>query len=82
MILHPDTDLVQLDRALETLNWVISHIYNSGILAEQLHPRHGDSLSATPLVWSHSVYIETVLAYLKRKTELKSPIDPSLIHEL
>lgn len=82
MIRHPDTDLVQLERALETLDWVISHIYNSGILAEQLHPKHGDSLSATPLVWSHSVYIETVLAYLKRKTELKSPIDPSLIHEL
>jgi oligosaccharide amylase len=45
------------------LEWVVSHMYPSGILAEQLDPYTGESLSATPLAWSHAVYIELVLKY-------------------
>lgn len=52
------------------LSWVLSHQYLSGIFAEQLDPYDGSSLSATPLVWSHAVYVETVVLYLKKKTEL------------
>jgi GH15 family glucan-1,4-alpha-glucosidase len=52
------------------LQWVNQHRYPSGVLAEQLNPYTGQSLSATPLVWSHAVFIETVLLYLKRKKEL------------
>jgi len=54
----------------DILSWVLSHQYDSGIFAEQLNPYDGASLSATPLVWSHAVYIETILLYLKRKTDL------------
>ena len=55
-----------------TINWVAEKMYASGILAEQLHSSTGRSLSATPLVWSHSVYVELILAYLKKKQELES----------
>jgi GH15 family glucan-1,4-alpha-glucosidase len=46
------------------MTWVASHMYPSGVLAEQLNPYTGESLSATPLVWSHAVYVETVMQYL------------------
>lgn len=55
----------------EVINWVLSHVYKSGILAEQLNPYTLESLSATPLVWSHAVYVETMLSYLKRKKDLE-----------
>jgi oligosaccharide amylase len=57
--------------AKSIFDWVISHTYPSGVLAEQLNPYTGYSLSATPLVWSHAVYIETILLFLKRKKELE-----------
>jgi len=81
-MLHPDTRLTDLDSLLASLDWVVDHRYNSGVLAEQLDPYTGGSLSATPLVWSHAVFIETVLTYLERRLELQSPADPNIIHEL
>lgn len=66
-----------------TFAWVLEHMYPSGVLAEQLDPYTGASLSATPLVWSHSVLIETVLLYLKRKRDLEGgTLPPVLPHEL
>ncbi|MBP7842397.1 glycoside hydrolase family 15 protein [Candidatus Woesebacteria bacterium] len=62
---------VELDFALQTFDWVCAFIYPSGVLAEQLNPYTGESLSATPLVWSHAVYIQTVLLYLKKKKDLE-----------
>lgn len=67
-----------LTKAEETFAWIEKHMYPSGILAEQLHPETGESLSATPLVWSHAVYIETVLMYFKaleKLGKLPSPCD-------
>jgi GH15 family glucan-1,4-alpha-glucosidase len=46
-------------------------MYPSGVLAEQLNPYTGESLSATPLVWSHAVYVKTVLLYLQKKKDLE-----------
>lgn len=60
-----------LDYALKTFDWVCSYQYPSGILAEQLNPYDGKSESATPLVWSHAVYIKTVLLYLQKKKDLE-----------
>lgn len=65
-----------LKKVEEVIEWVCEHMYASGILAEQLHPYSGQSLSATPLVWSHSVYVELILAYLKKKQDLEAgPIE-------
>ncbi len=64
-LLHKSTvTLEDLDVVKKTLGWVTEHMYPSGVLAEQLDPHTGQSLSATPLVWSHAVYVETVLEYL------------------
>lgn len=64
--------------------WLYEHRYQSGVLAEQINPYTGQSLSATPLVWSHAVYIETVLLYLKKKTEVeeKEKNQTPLMHQL
>lgn len=53
--------------AEDTFAWVAKRVYSSGVLAEQLNPYTGESLSSTPLVWSHAVYVETMLLYLEKK---------------
>lgn len=70
--------------AEKTFEWVCSHAYPSGVLAEQLDPYTRESLSATPLVWSHAVFVETVLVYLERKKEqtLSQVSSPIPVHEL
>jgi GH15 family glucan-1,4-alpha-glucosidase len=55
--------------AERTFEWVTNHLYQSGVLAEQLNPHTAESLSATPLVWSHAVFVETVILYLHKKNE-------------
>jgi oligosaccharide amylase len=62
----------------QVLDWVAQHMYQSGVLSEQIDPYTGASLSATPLVWSHSVLVETVLLYLKKKRNLEAGADPQL----
>ncbi len=65
-----EVDVQDLTKVKETLNWVTDHMYPSGVLAEQLDPYSGESLSATPLVWSHAVYVDLVTQYLKVSDEL------------
>ena len=66
------------------LDWVLSHKFASGVLAEQLEPYAAHSLSATPLVWSHAVYIETVLLYLQKKRDQEELLKTTAqaMHEL
>jgi oligosaccharide amylase len=52
------------------LAWAVKHASSSGMLSEQLHPYTGEQLSATPLTWSHSEYVMTVIKYLDRLEEL------------
>jgi oligosaccharide amylase len=66
----PEVTPHDLEYVEEVLDWVVKHRYNSGVLAEQLNPYSGESRSATPLVWSHAVYIETILKYLEKRTQL------------
>lgn len=63
-----DQDLATVNQVLD---WVVKYQYKSGVLAEQIHPYDGSSKSATPLVWSHSVYIELVLKYVEKLKELE-----------
>jgi GH15 family glucan-1,4-alpha-glucosidase len=72
-ILHqPTVTLEDLQYVEQILNWTLQYKFQSGVLAEQLNPYTGESLSATPLVWSHAVYVETVLLYIERKKELEN----------
>lgn len=50
--------------------WAVKHVGPSGVFSEQLHPYSGAQLSATPLTWSHSEYIMTIIKYLDRLEEL------------
>lgn len=52
------------------LAWTVRHAASSGVLSEQLHPYSGEQLSATPLTWSHSEYVRTVIKYLERLEQL------------
>lgn len=48
------------------LNWVTDRLNFLPVMAEQFHPYTGEPLSAAPLAWSHSVFVETVLMYLEK----------------
>ncbi len=80
-ILHQDkVTLSDLEKVQETLSWVTEHQYDSGVLAEQIDPYTSRSLSATPLVWSHAVYVDLIVEFLKSRNKvLESMIIP---HEL
>lgn len=65
----PEVTQHDLAYVSDVLDWVVKHRYNSGVLAEQLNPYTGESRSATPLVWSHAVYVETVLKYLEKQAQ-------------
>lgn len=46
----------------------LTKLAKSGMLSEQLNPINGEPLSATPLTWSHSEFVRTILEYdTKRK---------------
>jgi oligosaccharide amylase len=81
---QPEVRVDELQYVEQLLEWVLKFRYSSGVLAEQLNPYTGESLSATPLVWSHAVYVETVLLYLERKKELDQNVQKTarVMHEL
>jgi GH15 family glucan-1,4-alpha-glucosidase len=72
------------DFARQVFTWIEEHLYPSGVMAEQLDPDHGDSLSATPLVWSHAEYVRAVLLYQQALVKLGKvkAESVSIIHEL
>jgi len=55
-----------LDRARDIFTWVVRHAHPSGVLSEQLHPRTGEQVGATPLTWTHGSYVLAVLQYLEK----------------
>ncbi len=60
-----------LEVARKILDWVKQYATKSGILAEQLHPHTGASLSVAPLTWSHATFVETVLKFVEKEKELR-----------
>lgn len=59
-----------LDIVKKWLAWVEKYSNKSGILSEQLDPYNGEHLSVSPLVWSHSTYVSTIIEYLEKLEEL------------
>lgn len=80
----PDANLQSLKFAQEILEWTYKFRYLSGILPEQIDPLSQESLSATPLVWSHAVYIETVIMFAKIKEKLDNQVSmqAAVLHQL
>lgn len=56
----------ELQFVRQTIDWAVKQMYVSGVLPEQMNPHTGVARSATPLVWSHAVYVETILMLLDK----------------
>ncbi len=59
------------DKVKELLSWVVSHKASTGVLPEQLDALTGQHLSASPLTWSHSEYVSTIINYLEKLEDLE-----------
>jgi len=55
-----------LDIVKQHFSWVAKYAATSGVLSEQLNPYTGEQIGATPLVWSHSEFVVSVVKYLER----------------
>jgi GH15 family glucan-1,4-alpha-glucosidase len=61
-----------LASAAKDIEWS-ANFARSGMLSEQLNPYTGESISATPLTWSHSEYVRTVIEYTKKMKSFGAP---------
>ena len=61
----------QLEAALPYLEWCGNNALPSGVLAEQIHPVTGSPLCVSPLTWSHSAFVWTVLRYAEKNRRFK-----------
>ncbi|RAV04174.1 glycoside hydrolase family 15 protein [Paenibacillus sp. YN15] len=69
--------LSDLETPRRTLEWVVSHAMESGILPEQLDPFDGSPVSVAPLTWSHATFILTVVKYSTKYRQLSAIQDPA-----
>ena len=65
-------NLQELHEALPYLEWCAKNALPSGVLAEQVHPVNGCPLSVSPLTWSHSALVWTVLQYAEKFSSLQT----------
>lgn len=63
-------ELGNITEAQKVIEWVERHAYPSGILAEQIVPGSGLSVSVAPLAWSHAEYLTTLLDMMSSKLEM------------
>ncbi|MEP7204940.1 MAG: glycoside hydrolase family 15 protein [Candidatus Saccharibacteria bacterium] len=47
--------------AMEILDWVEGHALSTGMMAEQINPQTGQTVSPVPLTWTHAEYVSTLL---------------------
>ena len=60
-----------LKKPREILLWVTERSTETGILAEQLNPFDGSPLSVSPLTWSHSTFVVTVMTFVEKARSLE-----------
>ena len=61
-----------LSEAMDVIQWVVDKALPSGVLAEQLDPITEAHVSVSPLTWSHSTFVATVMSYLRKFRILSS----------
>lgn len=61
----------ELSEAVKFLEWAVASALPSGVLAEQMNPLTGDHVSVSPLTWSHSTFVATVMNYLAKDKLLR-----------
>ncbi|UCH79758.1 MAG: glycoside hydrolase family 15 protein [Nitrospiraceae bacterium] len=62
--------LHELREAIPYIQWCAKNALPSGVLAEQVHPGNSSPLSVSPLTWSHSSFVWTVLKYADKFNSL------------
>jgi len=55
-----------LAKAIPLLEWVVDHALSSGVLAEQINAKTKESVSVSPLTWSHGSFVTAVQEYLNK----------------
>ncbi len=60
-----------LQKAREKLMWVTDRATETGMLAEQLNPFDGSSLSVSPLTWAHATFVLTVMDFVEKARSLE-----------
>ncbi|MFF2090286.1 glycoside hydrolase family 15 protein [Paenibacillus sp. NPDC058174] len=68
--------LADLEGPKRTLQWVVDHALQSGLLPEQLNPYDGTPLSVAPLTWSHATLVQSVSKYAEKYKELQGKQQP------
>lgn len=61
----------ELQPAMGLIRWCSEHTLPSGVMAEQIDPSNGRSLSVAPLTWSHSTFVSTIHRYLAKYRSLE-----------
>lgn len=64
-------NIEELQAALPYLQWCVKNSLPSGVLAEQVHPINGLPICVSPLTWSHSAFVWTVLKYSEKDKTLR-----------
>ena len=54
-------EIGETDKAKGILDWIKQHADTTDMLAEQINPLTNESLSVSPLTWSHAEYMATLL---------------------
>ncbi len=55
------TEIGNVDKAWETIRWVVSSASDTGMLSEQIDPFSFEPVSVSPLVWTHAELLSTLL---------------------
>ena len=63
--------MLDLTKAMNLIEWCADRALPSGVLSEQYDPAAGIQTSVSPLTWSHSTFVATVLSY-QQKAKLLS----------
>ena len=66
-------NLRELHEAIPYLEWCGKNALPSGVLAEQVDPGNGSPLSVSPLTWSHSTFVWTILQYMDKFNLFQKP---------
>lgn len=64
------------DRCRELVEWCTRQASPTNLLPEQIDRRTGEHTSVTPLVWSHSTFVETVNAYTRVREPAEAIAEP------
>jgi oligosaccharide amylase len=70
-------DANDLEQARKLIEWAGYVANKAGMMPEQLHPFTGEHLSVSPLTWSHSSFVQTLISYDKKWHQFNIPLDTS-----